>query len=407
MSARSILVVNAGSSSIKFALYDVGDGAPAARLSGQIEGIGLSLSLTVREGSGTVVEEGHRDHGDSTHEAAFDVLLAVVFRRVGREDLIAVSHRVVHGGNRFEGPVRVDERVLAVLDVLVPLAPLHQPHNVRGIRIMADLLPSLPQVVCFDTAFHRTMPDVAARFAIPREFAESGVRRYGFHGLSYEYIASELARQTPEIAGDRVIVAHLGNGASLCAMKGGRSVDTTMSFTPLDGVPMGTRCGAIDPGVLLYLLRDRGMTLEALEDLLYRRSGLLGVSGISNDMRALLVSGEASAAEAVDLYVYRIGQEIGALAASLQGLDALVFTAGVGERSPAIRSRICAQASWLGLEIDAAANEAGAVRISTQRSRIAVLVVPTDEEGVIIRQTMAVLGLATMQPDRARGPDRP
>ena len=388
-----ILAVNAGSSSIKCAVYDVGGPTPATRCGGQVEGVGTRLELTMRDRSGAVTDRCSPATTDASHEAALRVLLEAVFRQVDRAHLVAVSHRVVHGGPDFSGPVRIDDEIVARIEALAPLAPLHQPHNLRGIQVIGDLLPGLPQVACFDTAFHRTLPEVATTLALPRDVTSAELRRYGFHGLSYASIAAKLSAQAPEVAAGRVIAAHLGSGASLCAMREGRSVETTMSFTPLDGLPMGTRCGAIDPGVVLYLLRKPGMTVDAVEDLLYRGSGLLGLSGISNDMRTLLESDDAQAAAAVDFYVYRIAQSIGSLAASLRGVDALVFTAGIGERSAVIRARVCEASSWLGIDIDPAANHAGAGVISTNRSRVHVMVIPTDEEDVIIRQTMAVLGL--------------
>ena len=269
-----------------------------------------------------------------------------------------MGHRVVHGGQHYSAPVLIDATVLAELETLVPLAPLHQPHNLATIRVLLETMPSLPQVACFDTAFHRTQPDVAQRFAIPRRFADEGVRHYGFHGLSYEYIASVLPTLEPALADARIIVAHLGSGASLCALHKGRSIATTMGFSPLDGLVMGTRCGNIDPGVLLYLMDRHNMDARALEQLLYHQSGLLGVSGISNDMRTLLASDDPHAQEAIELFVYRVGREIGSLAAALGGLDALVFTGGIGEHSAVIRAKVCHQAAWLGLELDDSANEA-------------------------------------------------
>jgi acetate kinase len=306
---------------------------------------------------------------------------------LGGEPLGAVGHRVGHGGLRYVEPVRVDDTVLAELETLVPLAPLHQPHNLAPIVALRGRRPELPQVACFDTAFHRTQPAVAQAFALPREYSEQGVRRYGFHGISYEYIASELPRYDPRAAAGRVVVAHLGNGSSLCALRDGRSVATTMGFSSLDGLPMGTRCGALDPGVLLHLLNHYHLDTPALEALLYKGSGLLGVSGVSSDMRALLASTDPRAAAAVDLYVYRIGRELGSLAAALGGLDALVFTAGIGAHAAAVRARVCRDAAWLGLTPDEAANAAGGPRISRAGSTVSAWVIPTDEELMIARHT--------------------
>jgi acetate kinase len=298
---------------------------------------------------------------------------------------------VVHGGVEFATPVRIDQAVLAKLDALCPLAPLHQPHNLAGIRAVAAAQPDLPQVACFDTAFHRAHPELADWFALPRRFHDDGIRRYGFHGLSYEYIARTLPSVAPRLADARVVVAHLGSGASMCAMQAGRSIDSTMGFTALDGLPMGTRCGALDPGVVLHLIRAYGMDADGIEAMLYHECGLKGVSGISNDMRDLLASDDPHAAQAVDLFVWHIARNLGALAAALGGLDAFVFTAGIGERSPEIRAKVCERAAWLGIALDDAANRAGGPRISSAASKVAVLAIPTDEEQMIARHTLAVL----------------
>jgi acetate kinase len=291
------------------------------------------------------------------------------------------------------GPVRIDTRTLAELEALIPLAPLHQPHNLEAIRALVRHAPQVPQVACFDTSFHRTQPTVAQAFALPGRYAKEGVHRYGFHGLSYEYIASVLPERDPRAAAGRAVVAHLGNGASICAMQGGRSVATTMSFTALDGLPMGTRCGAIDPGVLLYLMDQHGMDARGLEQLLYHQSGLLGVSGVSSDMRTLLESRDPRAAEALDLFVYRIGRELGSLAAALGGLDAVVFTGGIGENAAAIRARVCRDAVWLGLGLDEEANARGGPRISRPGSPVSAWVIPTNEELMIALHTRRILGL--------------
>jgi acetate kinase len=350
------LVVNAGSATVKYALYAQ-------------EQAGLRCVLKG-------LEEG-ADHGTLIARA-----LARVQAEAGGLDIVAAGHRVVHGADRYAAPVRITPEVLADLDRLIPLAPLHQPHNVAGIRAVTSLAPQLPQVACFDTAFHQTQPEIARLFPLPRGLIEAGVKRYGFHGLSYEYIARRLA-DTPALKGRRrVIVAHLGNGSSLCAMLDGRSVATTMGFTALDGVMMGTRTGAIDPGVLLYLMQDRRMGAAEIEKLLYKQSGLLGVSGVSHDMRTLLASADPHAKQAVELYVYRIAREIGSLAAALEGLDALVFTAGIGEHAAPIRDAICRASRWLGVDPDAA------------DGRVAVAVIPTNEEEMIAAHTFDVQGAA-------------
>ena len=378
----TILVLNAGSSSIKFSLYAAGL-APGA--SGQVEGIGANPRLKVKG-------EPDRAFAQSEvpdHAGAIRVMHAwLASHRTGEHDLSAVGHRVVHGGVTYAAPVRIDAGVLQALEALVPLAPLHQPHALAAIRAVTEAAPHLPQFAVFDTAFHRAQPRLAQEFAIPRALTAEGVRRYGFHGISYEYIASVLP---PEIAAGRVVVAHLGNGASLCAMAAGRCVATTMGFTALEGLPMGTRSGAIDPGVLLYLMQQRGMTAGAVEHLLYQESGLLGVSGISSDMRTLLASPRPQAAEAVELFVYRVGRELGSLAAALGGLDALVFTGGIGEHAAAIRARVCRSAAWLGLEFDEAANDAGGPRISRLESRVTAWVIPNNEELLIARHTRRLL----------------
>jgi acetate kinase len=387
---KYLLVINAGSSSIKFAIYQKNASlALVADAAGQIEGIGSQPRFTVKSSYDEVlvdrvltVDEAHN------HTDAITLILAWLRDYFADGTLLAVGHRVVHGGQHYSAPVLIDAEVLAELETLVPLAPLHQPHNLATIRVLMKTMPSLPQVACFDTAYHRTQPDVAQRFAIPRRFAEEGVRRYGFHGLSYEYIASVLPRLDSTLADARVIIAHLGSGASLCAIHSGRSIATTMGFSPLDGLVMGTRCGNIDPGVLLYLMDRHKMDARALEQLLYYQSGLLGVSGISNDMRTLLASDDPHAQEAIKLFVYRAGREIGSLAAALGGLDALVFTGGIGEHSAVIRAKVCRQAGWLGLELDDSANETGVSRISTLGSKVSAWVVAADENLMIANHTL-------------------
>jgi len=389
----AVLSLNVGSSSIKFQLSEVQGGAPVAIATGQVEAIGRAPHLIVRDGDGTVLAERRWEAGaELTHETFLDDLLGWIENYIGRDRLIGVGHRVVHGGEHFSVPVVVTADVLDRLERLIPFAPLHQPHNLAAIRAMMALRPGLAQIACFDTGFHAALPPVATRFAIPRAIVAEGVRRYGFHGLSYEYIARRLAELDPKLAGGRVIAAHLGNGASLCALQNGRSIDTTMGFTALDGLVMGTRCGAIDPGVLLYLAQQRGMTADAIEALLYTRSGLLGVSGLSSDMRDLLASHEPAAAEAVEVFAYSVARHAGALASVLCGLDGIVFTAGIGEKAASVRADICDRLAWLGIELDEEANAHNAAVISTQASRVRVRVIPTDEERMIAIHLLELLG---------------
>lgn len=389
----AVLVFNSGSSSIKFALF--GDTDPRSRrlLAGQIDNVEEAPRFAATDAAGRREEREFPARGspEKTRAGAFERLLAWLKERTAGLQLVAAGHRVVHGGTRYREPVIVDRAALEQLTDLVPLAPLHQPHNLGAIRTLLDLAPELPQVACFDTAFHATQLDTATRFAIPRELTEQGVRRYGFHGLSYEYIAAALPRYLGERCDGRVVVAHLGNGASLCAMRGRRSVATSMGFTALEGLVMGTRPGAIDPGVLLYLMRERHLDVDALSDLLYHRCGLLGVSGISHDMRALLASSDPRAREAVDLFVYRAVTQTGALVAVLEGLDALVFTAGIGEHGAAIRARMCGALEWLGMRLDDAANERHGPRITTDDSRCSAWVIPTDEELMIARHAFRLV----------------
>ncbi|HUJ87302.1 MAG TPA: acetate/propionate family kinase [Burkholderiales bacterium] len=378
--SEALLVFNAGSSSVKFSLFALEGAAPRLELKGQIEGLPDAAHF---EAPGT---ERHWREA-LTHEQATDFLLEWIERRMGGRRLAAVGHRVVHGGTRYSAPVRVDNQVLAQLEALVPLAPLHQPHNLAAIRRLAALRPRLVQVACFDTAFHRGQSEVAQAYALPAEITREGVHRYGFHGLSYEYIAQALPQHDARAARGRTVVAHLGNGASMCALRAGASVASSMGFSALEGLPMGTRCGSLDPGVLLWLMDQKRMGPRAIEDLLYHRSGLLGVSGLSGDMRALLASDAAGARAAVDQFVYRIGRELGSLAAALGGLDALVFTAGIGEHAAPVRARVCRDAAWLGLELDEAANAAGGPRISSAASGVSAWVIATDEELMIARHT--------------------
>jgi len=388
MKAAAILALNAGSSSIKFALFEVCDGPELRLMSrGGIEGVGADPHFTAADADGSVLEDTHWRGKDAQFDAMLAALLAWAERHVQPDTLAAVGHRVVHGGRRFADPVRLTADIVKQLDALTPLAPLHQPHSLAPIRTLMALRPALPQVACFDTAFHRTMPAVATRFALPRAYEAEGVRRYGFHGLSYEYIARALWREAPTLAAGRVVVAHLGNGASLCAMQDGKSQDTTMGFTALDGLVMGTRCGTLDPGVVLYMLQHQRLGAREVEQLLYERSGLLGVSGLSGDMRTLLASTDAHAREAVELFAFRIGQHTAMMAASMGGLDGFVFTGGIGEHATQIRSLVCERLHWLGVALDVASNTRGAGRVSTPGSRVEVRVIPTDEEATIARHT--------------------
>jgi len=388
-----IAVINAGSSSIKFAIYD-SDPAEAALFRGQVAQIGVSPNLRVTNARGEAIVEQSWAAEGLDHRVATQRLLETAIELVDGRPVLAVGHRVVHGGVKYAAPVRIDAQVVRELAELSPLAPLHQPHNLAPIEAIAEAAPHIPQVACFDTAFHQGQPPLAQMFALPREFTEAGVRRYGFHGLSYEYVASRLAKIDPDLAAGRVIVAHLGNGASLCAIHQGRSVASTMGFTAVDGLVMGTRCGAIDPGVLIYLMDTHGMGARDLEKLIYRQSGLLGVSGVSSDMRTLRASPEPAARQAIDLFVYRIVREIGSLVAALGGLDGLVFTGGIGEHDVAARSEIVAGCNWLGADLDAARNAVGEGQVGVAGSEVRLWVVPTDEERMVARHAAAVLGLA-------------
>jgi acetate kinase len=385
----AVLTLNAGSSSIKFALYETcGAGDPAEICRGRVEGLGTHPRFKAQDGGGQ--ELSARDLASTEahdHASALAVILAFLRESFPDIKVSAVGHRVVHGGVKHSEPVIVDAVVLGELSRLIPLAPLHQPHNLSGIAAAQAAFPDAPQIACFDTAFHRAHPWVNDTFALPRSYFDEGVRRYGFHGLSYEYIADHLRSTVPDIASGRIVVAHLGNGASMCAINNGASVGSSMGFTALDGLPMGTRCGQLDPGVLLYLMDEKGMNVAAVTDLLYNHSGLLGLSGISSDMRVLEGSDDPKAAEAIDYFVFRVRREIGAMAAILSGIDALVFTGGIGENSALIRERITTGMGWLSLEIDAIRNSANDFDISAAGSHCRTFVVPTDEESVIARHT--------------------
>jgi acetate kinase len=393
------LVLNAGSSSLKFCVFKRPE-AEGWRLEarGQIEGIGTSPRLSVKDANGESLAKQNLDAGVRDGRAAIDALAVWLRSKYGGSRVLGVGHRVVHGGSRFTGPTILNPQVLAELNELVPLAPLHQPYNLAAIEAVFERLPGVPQVACFDTSFHRGQSAVAELIPLPRDLRQAGLQRYGFHGLSYEYIASVLPQVAPEIANGRVIVAHLGSGASLCALKEGKSIDSTLGFTALDGLCMGTRPGALDPGVVLHLFQGLKLSAAEVETLLYKKSGLLGISGISNDMRDLIGRTEPEARLAVDYFVYRVAKEIGALTAVLGGLDGLVFTAGIGENSSEIRQRICGASAWLGIDVDDGANSNHEAKISTKQSAVSVWVIPTNEELMIARHTGSMLGLAKTAP---------
>jgi acetate kinase len=390
--ADTIAVLNAGSSSIKFSIFAERGSELELTARGQAEGLYTAPHFVARNRNGQLLGEKFWGAGVGLgHEGALDHLLGFLRTELAGDDLVGVGHRVVHGGQEFSQPIRVDKTVLAALEKYVPLAPLHQPHNLAPIRTLLERAPKLPQVACFDTAFHHTQPAVAQAFALPKSITERGVRRYGFHGLSYEYIARAFSQYDADAARSRLVVLHLGNGASMCAIAGGRSVATTMGFTAVDGLPMGTRSGSLDPGVILYLIDELKMDARAVENLIYLESGLLGVSAITSDMRALEASTEPGAKAAIDLFIYRIGRELGSLTAALGGLDAIVFTAGIGENSRSLRERVCRDAAWLGVELDPAANDRHGPCISAAGSRVSAWVIPTDEEQMIARHTRRVL----------------
>ena len=385
---RAVLTLNAGSSSLKVALFSETGDMPLA--TGMADRIGPEGVLKLKDGAGKPIPSA----GDVTSHAEAIAAAIAGFRSYWPDlDLLAIGHRVVHGGADRTVPAPVDEALLAALEALAPFAPLHQPHNLAGIRAAMLAFPGVPQVACFDTAFHRSQPFVNDTFALPRALYDEGVRRYGFHGLSYDFIAGTLAKTWPALAKGRVVVAHLGNGASMCGLENGRSMTSTMGFSALDGLPMGTRCGQIDPGVLLYLMDQKGMSAAEISDLLYRKSGLLGLSGLSNDMRTLEAADTPEAAQAIDHFVYRCQREIGALAATLSGIDALIFTGGIGENSRLIRTRICERLGWMGIDLDQTRNAANELMVSSDLARTTVLVIPTNEELVIARVARAVIGL--------------
>lgn len=393
-----IWVLNTGSSSIKSCLYGAKQEGkrerPLYHLA--VDGIGRQLVLQIKDLTGQLIVDRPLP-GGGTHDHALDAILDWIFAHAQGFRIVSAGHRVVHGGTIFAEPVFLTPSVTADLQALVPLAPQHQPYNLAAATALEKRLPDLPQVACFDTAFHRSQPAIATTFPLPRALTDRGIRRYGFHGLSYDYIASRLPEYLGDAADGRVVVAHLGHGASMCAMKDRRSVATTMGFSALDGLMMGQRCGRIDAGVILHLLQQEHMSVEAVNRLLYEQSGLLGVSGISDDMRELLASTDPHAREAIELFVYRITQELGSLAATLGGLDALVFTAGIGEHAPAIRARVAEQAAWLGVELDPVANEAGRPRISREDSAVSLWVIPTNEELTIVRNVRELLATSSIQ----------
>ncbi len=389
-----VLVLNAGSSSLKFCIFArPADGEWRLESRGQIEGIGTAPRIFARNAGNEILIDAKPDVELRNGRDALNALAAWLRSTYGGARVVGVGHRVVHGGTKYGSPTVITPQVLADLYQLVPLAPLHQLYNLAAIEAVSERLPDVPQVACFDTAFHRGQPRVAALIPLPREICNAALQRYGFHGLSYEYIASMLPSVAPEIAHGRVIVAHLGSGASLCALKDGKSVDSSFGFTALDGLCMGTRPGAVDPGVILYLFQSLGLTVQKVETILYKQSGLLGISGISSDMRLLLESSRPEAHLAVEYFVYRAAREIGAMAAVLGGIDGIVFTAGIGENSPEIRRRICQASAWLGIELDARSNATTGPRISTRVSRVSAWVIPTNEELMIARHTGMLLGL--------------
>lgn len=387
-----LLTLNAGSSSLKFALYEASAAKPEVRAIGQIEGLGAASHLVMRDAAGDKVEDCRfSDNEASCHESALAIILTTLQRHAPSAGIAAVGHRVVHGGPLYAAPLVLDDEILANLSDYSALAPLHQPHNLEGIAIARKAFPGAVQVACFDTAFHRSHPWVADTFALPRHLYDKGVRRYGFHGLSYEYVTRYLREKAPHEAAGRLVVAHLGSGASMCAINNGQSVGSTMGFSALDGLPMGTRPGQLDPGVLLYLMDHENMPAKEISDLLYKESGLKGLSGLSADMRVLESAGTPEAQQAISYFVSRVRREIGAMAAILDGIDALAFCGGIGENASRVREKICANMSWLGLELDSERNAAGAFVLSAPESRVKVFLVKTDEEAMIAHHTWSLL----------------
>ncbi|WP_153131563.1 acetate/propionate family kinase [Dechloromonas hortensis] len=389
-----ILTINAGSSSIKFALFPLAHPiSPEAEVSGQIDGIGAeSTKLIAKNRAGDRIADQTLSGERVTHDQAFDALLNWFTGSHNDWEIVAVGHRVVHGGDHYSAPIAIDAHVLEKLSSYVPLAPLHQPHNVAGIRALQALLPRVPQIACFDTAFHRSQPDVAQIFGLPRSITAEGVKRYGFHGLSYEYIARALPQHSRRADG-RVVVAHLGNGASMAAMVNRKCVATTLGFSTIDGLVMGTRCGNLDPGVVLHLMETKNLSVKDMTKMLYKESGLLGVSGISQDMRTLLSSDKPEAQEAVNLFCYRIARELGSLAAAAGGLDALVFTGGIGEHAAEVRRRVCLLSDWLGIRLNPEANARHDLHIGAGNSSVDVLVIPTNEEWMMAHHAQTLLAL--------------
>ena len=391
--SKVVLTLNAGSSSMKFGVFAADGAEPELVAKGQVKGIGTNPHFVAKSAAGKLLAEAYWEPvgGGAGHTVAFRKIWSWLSDGHGAEQILAVGHRIAHGGAAYAQPVVIDEAVTQELTCLIPLVPLHQPHNLAVVNAVRLSHPDLPQVACFDTSFHCNRPEVSDCFALPYELYEKGVRRYGFHGLSYEFISRRLGELAPDVANGRVVVAHLGSGCSMTAIRDNRSVETTMSFSSLDGVPMGTRCGTLDPGVLLYLMQQEKLDADALQDMLYKRSGLLGLSGISNDMRALQESDEPRARAAIDYFVYRVGQHLGALCAALGGIDALVFTAGIGENDTGLRQRVCDDAAWLGITIDNAANARAELKISTSDSPVSVWVIPTNEEFMIATHTLRLI----------------
>lgn len=387
----AVLAINAGSSSIKFGLFeDEGRSVPILLSNGTLEDAGQEPCLKMNDASGSALQ-GRRFPEGASHESIFEGLLEAIDQQLGDRKLTGVGHRIVHGGRDFDKPVIVDADVLAAIDRLTPLAPLHQPRCLEPLRAIQALRPCLPNVACFDTTFHHSLKPPVSRYAIPRRYEAEGIRKYGFHGLSYEFVAGRLAEISPELAAGRTVVAHLGNGASLCAMRDGRSVDTTMGFSALDGLMMGTRCGSLDPGIVLYLQKAHGLSAQQVEDILYHQSGLIGVSGVSSDMRTLLTSADPRAQEAIELFAFSAARAVAAMASTLAGLDCLIFTGGIGEHAPQIREEICKRLQWLGVDLDPAQNDQDAECIGDPLSRAKILIIPTNEEVVIARHTADAL----------------